>query len=756
LYFSLSQLSINSSVLFAVPKKGQITPTRYEILYDQLMNLTADTGKVTPVHNLVIQRDAGTFSLNTGNIYICKPIDNKIRACVFIGDGVFSFNPPNDIERGQIKRLFEKDSLNLNIQSLLLFFADTTLKELTASLKFNSGDIPSKVSDFIKKALKFEGKNNNKKADYFLMKTLLEGSNSGLFYAFFNTKWDEQFAFLINPYENEEGFLLRRTEAPFWINSMEIISQFSVRKRTLDIMHQKNFFVGEKYIINCTFSENLDFFAEATIVFRAQQDKHQWLTFELYPELIVDSVSNATNSSLLFFKGEKNPYLWAQWDSLLVREKKDTIHIFYHGDLTEIKDSVVYVKSSIGWFPYCCSQETTKRKKALYDLTFHVPEDYTLVSVGKCINHTITDKHITSHWISNKPIRNASFYLGKFKEYHFVEDSIPPVTVLVSSLGKSEMEQDVGTVITSSLRFYEHIFGKCPADSLYVVDVPYSHGLAFPGFIQISTSTFQLHSKFFQKFQIPFRAHEVAHQWWGISVDFDSYHDQWISESFAEYAALMYTQAVFKDNEKFFEFLKLYKLRILENRNYLLGKGPSMGQIYLGFRNETSFTSGDYSLCLYEKGAWVLHMLRNMMIDLNTMNEDNFYNMMKEFYTTYRGGKASTADFQRMVEKYMGEDMSWFFDQWVYGTEIPTYKFKYDVHKTTDGKFKVHCRVKTDGVSDNFKMPVPLLIKFDDRRYVRLRVMIQGKSNEFDLPFLPLEPDKILFNDLESVLCDID
>ena len=109
----------------------------------------------------------------------------------------------------------------------------------------------------------------------------------------------------------------------------------------------------------------------------------------------------------------------------------------------------------------------------------------------------------------------------------------------------------------------------------------------------------------------------------------------------------------------------------------MLGNGQEAGPIWLGYRTQSSETGGDYNLIIYKKGAWILHMLRNMMIDLKSMKEDRFIDMMHEFYTSNLGKTPSTRDFQNVVSKYCGEDMGWFFDQWVYSTKVPEYKFSF-------------------------------------------------------------------------------
>lgn len=206
----------------------------------------------------------------------------------------------------------------------------------------------------------------------------------------------------------------------------------------------------------------------------------------------------------------------------------------------------------------------------------------------------------------------------------------------------------------------------------------------------------------------------------------------------------------------FFDVLEKWRDEIINNRQYLIGSGQEAGPIWLGYRTNSTATRGDYDLIIYKKGAFVLHMLRAMLLNLKTMNEDSFENMMKDYYQTYFGKSASTEDFLKIVNKHFREDMSWFFDQYVYGTDIPTYEFAYKTEVTKDGKYLVTCRVVQKNVDEKFKMYVPIKIVLDDDRMARLRVEISGKEKIFQLPLLPEEPDEIIFNDLESVLCEVD
>jgi aminopeptidase N len=158
---------------------------------------------------------------------------------------------------------------------------------------------------------------------------------------------------------------------------------------------------------------------------------------------------------------------------------------------------------------------------------------------------------------------------------------------------------------------------------------------------------------------------------------------------------------------------------------------------------------------VYKKGAWVVHMLRIMMLDLKSMNEDPFSDTMRDFYESYEGKRASTEDFRKVVERHMGFDMGWFFDQWVYGTALPTYKVAWRSEPRDDGQFRVRLQVTQEGVPPDFLMYVPVMLQLDKDRVARLRVKVTGTRSEIELPPMPAAPKSLRFNDLEGVLANV-
>jgi aminopeptidase N len=181
------------------------------------------------------------------------------------------------------------------------------------------------------------------------------------------------------------------------------------------------------------------------------------------------------------------------------------------------------------------------------------------------------------------------------------------------------------------------------------------------------------------------------------------------------------------------------------------------GPISLGYRVTRSKDDdvNDYQTVIYQKGAWVVHMLRILALDMKTMNEDRFKAIMQDFYAEHQGRRASTEDFRRVVERHIGTDMGWFFDQFVYGAQIPTYRVAYRTEQAGDGQYKVRLRVRQEDVPESFQMYVPVTLDLGKDRVARFRVKVKGPLTEIELPSVPAEPKKVTFNDLEGVLAEV-
>jgi aminopeptidase N len=273
----------------------------------------------------------------------------------------------------------------------------------------------------------------------------------------------------------------------------------------------------------------------------------------------------------------------------------------------------------------------------------------------------------------------------------------------------------------NSMRIYNAYFGKLPYSRIAMTQQPAGNfGQAWPTLVYMPYLAFidttqraqllgtQGGTSTFWRYVAP---HEIAHQWWGHIIGWDSYHDQWMSEGFAEFSASLYVQAL-RGNEKFIDFWEDQRQRIVTSRPATRDRKPyTVGPVTQGYRLNSGKTGAIAQFLIYPKGAYILHMLRMMMYK-QSQGDANFQAMMKDFVQTHFNQDVSTEDFKAIVEKHMTKEMDvtkdgkmdWFFNEWVYGTEVPAYKLEYNVSQ--DGI--LNGKLTQSGVSDNFVMLVPL------------------------------------------------
>ncbi len=744
--------------------------TNFREVYNQLINLEPFDNKIAEVNDFVICRDVARFEMKKGKLFLLSPVNNKIVAAVFVGEGKFSFKPSSKIEQDQLFRFYGKREYNDEIESFVFIFNDNTLQEIQENLVFIDDRDNDASNNEIDDCLDYMKDEESSYFDLAILKSLLDNRYNELFFAYIELDKEGPLFFKINPYEEEEISLSHEAETSILYDIPEIICQFQQYRdystTRYGIKENKDLIKITNYKINMNLDNDLEFSAETEIKLNILKPNQNWIYFNLFYDLEVESVFWEKGRKASFFKGEENNTLWIQLDSPITSTEDLSVKILYSGDLIKRVEDWFKIRSSSYWYP----RYSGRNLLAKYDITVSIPKYLQAVCTGDQISNEIINDKLVSNWITKEPIRNASFNIGYYDEYELSDIietkniDIPPIKIFKAKYGHveigkhlmagSDMEVQVGTDILNAFTFFQKVYGKVPVKNFYATEIPYLHGQAFPGLILLPWSTF--HNTSESGFDELFRAHEVAHQWWGIAVDFETYHDQWLSEAMAQFSGLWYLQTMLNDNDKYFLFLNRWKDEIINNRDYFIAKAQESGPIWLGYRTSSSKTRGDYNLIIYKKGAWVLHMLRNMMIDLKTMNEDGFLNMMKDFYNSFVGKKVSTSDFQEVVENHFGQDMDWFFNQWVYGTQIPHYQVHYQMSKIKENNYEMVFKVRQLNVDKNFKMSIPICIDFGDKGIFRFKVFIQEYKSKFTIPNLPYKPEKVIFNDLNSVLCEVD
>lgn len=783
---SIANVAAQSARATADPRT--VAAERYEPVIDGLRNMTR-VERVAPVHGLTLRRDALTFHLDDGNVFLAAPVGDRTVAAVFVGRGSVSFTPPLAVERAELRRLLEDSATDARLSAVAFVFTDSTLAELERQLTFGPRPAASQGFDILGSAIDhlIDGR---RVLHATLMTALLNGDSDGFFYAHVKRERGEDLMFMADPAADEQISVLRGGREG---EKYQVIAEFrraeELRDTTITDPERGDPLQLEAYGVDARIAKGLGFAATATTRLAVRRGVVHWARFTLLPELDVDSVREAGGRAVTFYRNSKAAELWVRFEPAPRPGDTVAVQVAYHGSLigyTSIVEHItrqwpgwaksqlvaapdqwLFVKTPYSWFPRYGAQA------ANVDLTFHTPKRYRLASIGRLVDSQVEGDVVTSHWTTVRPADQVCFSLGELDEFKITDPRIPPVTVhtngeahrqldkfflalqaqssapafLSRFLSQRSPEQEVGADVANSLAFFTRVYGPPLFDRYYAAEIPFDYGQAFPGLIYLSVWTFQAMSD--SGYDEIFRSHEVAHQWWGIGVEPASARDRWLAEGFAEFSGLWYMQLILGDNEKFFRHLKHWRREIRGRR----GEAPPIG---IGWRAE-QLNARDATLTTYHKGAWVLHMLRNLMLNLRTMQEDAFIATMRDFYGQYRGRRASTRDFRRVVERHLGTDMGWFFDEWVNGTAIPKYVFSWHAEpaKGQAGHYTLQVRVRQEDVPDDFTMPVPLKITFSDTTmHALVRLAVTGPLTEATLD-LPAEPKRLELNPLESVLAEV-
>ncbi len=286
------------------------------------------------------------------------------------------------------------------------------------------------------------------------------------------------------------------------------------------------------------------------------------------------------------------------------------------------------------------------------------------------------------------------------------------------------------------LAFYQQVVDDAPYPVVRVVAVedtlPGGHSPAYfallhqplPG----TPFTWARDPVAFEGFPDFFLAHEIAHQFWGQAVGWESYHEQWISEAFAQYFSAMYLEH--SKPEAFPGVLRQMYRSALD--------ASDQGPVWLGYRLGHLKNDGRvFRSVVYNKGALVLHMLRRLVGD------QTFTRGLQRFYGASRFRRVGTADLRSAFEAESGRSLESFFERWIHEDAIPTLRMRWsmdDPMTTSGGALSdagaspvLHVRVEQEA-DRLFVLPVTVTVVFTDGRTDRAVMTLEDAATDLRLP----------------------
>jgi aminopeptidase N len=316
-----------------------------------------------------------------------------------------------------------------------------------------------------------------------------------------------------------------------------------------------------------------------------------------------------------------------------------------HGDRTFFSDN--WPDKARNWLPTV----DHPYDKATSEMIVTAPAHYQVVSNGLLIEETdLAGNRRRTHWRQSVPIAPWLYVLGvaRFAVQHVDTFQGKAIQTWVYAQDRDAGFFDFAVPTRDVLEFYSAKVGPFSYEKLANVQ---SNSVS--GGMEAASAIFYSEGSVVGDRNVRWRnvvIHEIAHQWFGNAVTESDWDDVWLSEGFATYFTLLYIEHAYGRDE-FLAGLEASRQRVLEFDR----QRPDYRVVHDNLSDMSQVTTGQ----IYQKGSWILHMLRGIMGD------EAFWTGIRSYYRAHQDGHATTADFRGEMERASGKDLRVFFDQWL-------------------------------------------------------------------------------------------
>ena len=474
--------------------------------------------------------------------------------------------------------------------------------------------------------------------------------------------------------------------------------------------------------------------AKAKVRFTALQDLNTAI-FELHNGIRVTKVLDEKDQPLAAERVTQDSTVRVPLPNGLAKDASTTLTFEYEGEIENADDSPVpglklvsigddtsYLLYSGRWFPV--SGYGLNRFTATISVT--VPAHMLVIGSGKS---SVTDNPPSNKPNSNglptktftfmydKPSFPGTIVAGIFQEYKSDEAGMDLHVFFKPDHQK--LAPEYTTTAVQEFTYFVTLYGTPLSQRLNVVElpgdtVPYAWAPEIAGLAGPSIT---------EKTNYRLLANAIAHQWWGVSVSPATKDDWWLTDGFSRYSEAMYVENA-AGAAGLEEVVKDMSVGSLAYDNVPLSSASKLDPF-----------STEFQSLVTDKGAMILHMLRWVL------GEDKYLKTMRDFAETYRGKSATMDEFKAIAEKYYGDQLTWFFSQWLDSTGAPEFKLKYTVYRLGGVQatsaavkekklpgFRVTGEISQD--LDLFRMPVDLRIETDGNTENK-KIEVVGTSSPF-------------------------
>lgn len=368
-----------------------------------------------------------------------------------------------------------------------------------------------------------------------------------------------------------------------------------------------------------------------------------------------------------------------------------------------------YLMYASRWFPF----HDYAADRATSDITLVVPAGLQVAGTSDdpvVAQPSPKEGAVRYHFVHRQPVLVGNFAAGQYinKNLHYGNYDLR----LYAMPGSENRINTYAELMGRVLEFYSKHYGAPVFGTRLVIaqiDDDSLDTYSGPGMIFLSTKMFD------PARPVPEEKleREVAYQWWGQSVGLKSFDDAWISQGLAEWSGFAFREANLTAGGLDSAQREQQERALTFEQTASIARAPSA----------LDDQSAAYQSIVFYKGSMTLRMLRE------TIGKDKFDQLLRTFLENYRGKNASIDDFEKLASNVAGENLRYFFAQWVEGTGVPEFTVDYQIIRTRAGKFRTRGTVKQN--LETLHMPVELMLRAEgDNQTTTVR--LEGRSEDFD------------------------
>ena len=735
---------------------------------ERLFRISLDAGRQFAASNLVIRAEDFDVTLDAGNVFLAS-VDSGVTGLVLLGRGSMHFHPKPGTEKTQVKIFSGAEALDTPFTS--------------AFVRMDPGDFPDLVDLGHLTSIGVDPRELKRAAEVFRQ------DHTKSYHLTLGDLSTESWSLLPGPGNFAAEVHTRRFGTLTYARSRaeaEDITLFDrLRRRNIAVysseetLARRGRFYNEDdlreyditdYNIDLAFSPSRQWIdGVATVALRVKSPTISSVSLRLSDALTIRSITSDTFGRLFGFRVTNQNLVVINLPVSVVQDSVLRLTFVYAGrveaqrpDSSEAvavgqgqdveapleftaEPSFLY-STRMAWYP-----QATTTDYATAVMKISVPVAYQCVASGVLDEgwpQTIGTKQDQSErrvysFTSKQPLRYLAFVVSTF--VHVETTTLAGHGGLTLSVEANPRQVGRARPMVSRAAdiatFYASLTGDIPYPSFTLAlvegDLPGGHSPAyFAELLQptpMTVQTWRNDPASFDRFPEFFLAHELAHQWFGQAVGWGNYHEQWLSEAFAQYFAALYAQHQRGDG--------VFAGVLRQMRGWAM-KESDQGPVYLGYRlGHIRNDSRIFRALVYDKGAVVLHMLRRLIGD------DAFFRGLRRFYAGARFRKVGTGELQSAFETEAGRPLDRFFDQWIYGASLPRLKVSYHVE---GAELVVH----VDQLGEVFDVPVTFTVEYTDRRKADIVVAVTERAVDRRLP-LTGAVRSVAINKDDGVLADI-